>query len=318
MKSIIIGSAALKHWFPDYHRVPMDTDVIISIKDFAYTIAGAQGVKSQKVNQDSAIVKWEGISRPVEYLFSDGTKSFEGLLERAKEGQTYASLDVLYSLKKGHIHFPIKFNKHIKDFMFMRQKLREQLDISLEDDLNFNYDKLDSCHELTENHFKATELRRGKLRTPKMNQTSEEFFGKSKKFVKSYYDHDTMHLAMAHEDKPMYFKILKDGSQVETDEVKWSELTLQQKIQCVLEEVYVIALERKILPDMFGDSEEEWTPKEAFDWALMRVCTTLCDGFFRWFSVKAYDVIQQNYNTEYVQQFFTKISAHDIQDKPSA
>jgi len=130
-----------------------------------------------------------------------------------------------------------------------------------------------------------------------------------------------MHLAMAHDQDPIYLKILKEGAEVETDHELWKKLTIQQKIWCVLEEVYVIALERKILPQMFevnpartsafGMEFREWTPEEAFDWALMRVCTTLCDGFFREFSVRAYDQIQAQYDSNYVQKFFQNISKYE-------
>ena len=233
----------------------------------------------------------------------------------------YASLEVLYSLKKGHIHFPIKFQKHIKDYMFIREKLRLKKGISIDQDLNSESDLLDHFPALSHMHFQETEKRLGKLKTPKMTESKQQFFGKSKKYVKSYYEHDNMHLAIAHDKDPIYLKILKEGAEVETDYKAWSKLTTQQKIWCVLEEVYVIALERKILPQMFevadfdktvfGQKIEFWDNRSAFDWALMRVCTTLCDGFFRDFAVKAFDLINKEYDDSYVTKFFTNINNYE-------
>ena len=54
-----------------------------------------------------------------------------------------------------------------------------------------------------------------------------------------------------------------------------------------------------------------YTPIEAFDWALMRVCTTLRDGFFRDFAVRAFDEINKQYNPDYVKTFFNNIDKYE-------
>ena len=325
-ESVIIGSQAMKYHFPDFPRIPMDTDVICTVKKFDETfISGVKSGDIERMQQGSSnqsfIIKWKDIPTPVEYLISDGLKSLELILSSLCVDSDYAPVQVLYSIRKAHINFPIKFDKHIKDLMFLREKLRQSKGISLEQDLMSEDDLLDEFPALTQIHFQETEKRLGKLRTPKMNQTTEEFFGKSKKYVKSYYVHDNMHKAIAdmHISYPIYTVILKDNSEVETDELKWKNLNIHSKIYCVLEEVYVIALERKILPELFEisalhDNEvgrNPWTPKQAFDWALMRVCTTLCDGFFREFAIRAYDEIQKQYNPDYVELFFKNISKYE-------
>lgn len=322
-KAIVIGSTAMKHHFPDFPRVAMDKDIIIYKDEFEEIVNSPDieyviGIESIKYadNGLSAIVKFKGESTPYEYLFADGQKSLELILNQLSEEDGYASPEVLYSIKKAHIHFPVKFDKHIQDLMFLRGKLRLKLGISIFEDANSESDLLDHYPALTELHFKETENRIGKLRTPKMNQTKEEFFGKSKNYVRSYYEHDNMHLAIARiEGKPAYYDIIKDGSEVETDYNKWKTLNLDQKIDCVLEEAYVIALERKILPWMFDPGEpkvaEYWNEDDAFKWALMRICTTLCDGFFREFAVRAYELIIAAYNGGYVNKFFKNISKYE-------
>jgi hypothetical protein len=313
-ESVIIGSAAIKYHFSDF-RNPKDIDILIRKEDFLKkTIKLDEEIESIKESNNglSAIVKFADIPLNYEYLFADGQKSLEVILDALCDTSDYAPIEVLYSLKKGHIHFPVKFNKHIKDLEFLRGKIISNNSIILPDYFKSSIDLADKLPALTELHFKETEKRLGKLRTPKMNQTTEQFFGKSKKYVKSYYIHDNMHLAVAHlDDGPIYKLILKDGSEVETVENKWRNLNLLKKTYCVLEEVYVIALERKILPSLFGDLKEEWTPRQAFDWALMRVCTTLCDGFFREFAVRGYELIQTYYDKYYVEKFFNKISNYE-------
>jgi hypothetical protein len=46
----------------------------------------------------------------------------------------------------------------------------------------------------------------------------------------------------------------------------------------------------------------------------MRVCTTLCNGFFREFAVRAYDEIQKQYNSDYVNLFFKNINKYEKEE----
>lgn len=313
---VIIGSQAMRHHYPDFPRTPKDTDVVCTQSVYDSLNVISEDIEKVSVGEigKSAIYKYKGVDRPFEYLIADGVASLEYVLNNLCTNSVYAPKEVLYSIKKGHINFPIKFQKNIQDLMFLREKLRQEKDISIEQDLNSSYDVLDELPALTLIHFKETEKRLGKLKTPNMKgEDVKKFFGKSKKFVTSYYVHDDMHKAIAlmHQGTPVYEDILKDESEVETDVNKWNNLTLQQKIWCVLEEVYVIALERKIVPRMFENGVEGLSLKEAFDWALMRVCTTLCDGFFREFAVRAYDEIQKQYNPKYAELFFQNIKQYD-------
>jgi hypothetical protein len=64
----------------------------------------------------------------------------------------------------------------------------------------------------------------------------------------------------------------------------------------------VIALERRIIP-MLNGCGEVVTSKKAFEWSLMRICTTLCSGWFRQFATDNYVKILEYYNPNYVQKF---------------
>jgi hypothetical protein len=82
----------------------------------------------------------------------------------------------------------------------------------------------------------------------------------------------------------------------------WEKFTFEKKAKCVLEEAYVIALERKIIP-MLNGCGQIISSKKAFDWAIMRICTTLCSGWFRQFATDNYIEIVKYYNPDYVKKF---------------
>jgi len=313
---MIIGSEALNFHYPNLGREPKDID-IIALERYFENIVDMEKDRIEYIQHSptglSHIIKYEDDLRPREFFIADKQESLMKILDY-RHTSHYASLGVLYSLKKAHIHYPIKFSKHIQDYILLRSLIRKQEGVYSVDDLaDLERDRLDLNPELTRLLQQDTVKRLGELKTPKMNQNTEKFFGKSKKYVKSYYVHDDMHkaIAMMHSGQVQYEKILKDNSEVETDYEKWKTLPVREQIYCVLEEVYVIALERKILPGIFETDTPQWNAKDAFDWALMRVCTTLCDGFFREFATRAYKQIQGRYNAGYVESFLKTISQYD-------
>ena len=54
----------------------------------------------------------------VEVLLADDSISLKKYMEYDNVS-LFASPEVLFSLKKSHINFPIKFNKHIEDYSFL-------------------------------------------------------------------------------------------------------------------------------------------------------------------------------------------------------
>jgi hypothetical protein len=107
---------------------------------------------------------------------------------------------------------------------------------------------------------------------------------------------------MAHYDRPIYEDMQVDSKSAWCEKDMWDQFDFEKKAKCVLEEAYVIALERKIIP-MLNGCGEIITSKKAFDWALMRICTTLCSGWFRQFATDNYVKIIEYYNPNYVQNF---------------
>jgi hypothetical protein len=296
---LIVGSKALKHHYPTFPRSVNDIDLIGFKKDAEILI---KLLDPLSIKETSHTILLKNISNKtfvydtdnVEILLADNSESLKMYLDYDKDN-IYASKEVLYSLKKSHIHYPIKFKKHIHDYCFLNEEL----------------DGLDKLESITKINFKETEERLGKLQTPKLNKSVDDFFGQSKDYVKYFFLHDDVHKVMAHYDKPLYEKMIVEKTFALCDKKLWTIFTFEQKCQCVLEEAYVIALERKILPMIFGGGKG-FTSDEAFDWALMRICTNLTSGWFREFATNNFFIIKMLYNKNYVEKFLTAYENGDI------
>jgi hypothetical protein len=290
---LVIGSKALAHNLPNLDIKWNDVDLIAYRKDIDYLI---NALKPEKIVDKNGLVSLVNIepygyydSRNVEILLADDSESLQGYLKyfnAESGGLKIAPLEVLYSIKKGHIHFPVKFEKHIKHYTI----------------LNDLFDSNDKLSDLTKLHFEDTQKRLGKLKTPSLNKSVKNFFDQSNGYVKSYFIHDDIHQVMSHYDEPLYTKLQKDKKMARCEKQLWENLIFEDKAKCVLEEAYVIALERKMIPMLFGGATGH-TSKEAFDWALMRICTTLCSGWFRQFATDNFFRIKEYYNPKYVEKF---------------
>ena len=138
---------------------------------------------------------------------------------------------------------------------------------------------------------------------PKLNQTKSSFFTDS---VPYKYDHDTIHLAVKHLDKPAYMYYQKDEAEVDCAKDKFFAAPEIVRLYGVLEESYVLALERSVIP--FGTD-----PKKAFDKALEKVCTSITSGWFREYAYLNYYKIQEMYHESYVNKFNKALECGTIQ-----
>jgi hypothetical protein len=295
---LIVGSQALIRHFNLPDRKVRDTDIIGTLVDFELL---KKILNPKEIRQKDEIIGLIDITssdlfpeintKNVEILIADNSVSLKLYLDYddANNEMKYASPEVLFSLKKSHIHFPVKFQKHISDYCLLYDHFKGD----------------DMLYAITEINFKETEKRLGKLRTPSLNKSTKNFFGQSEKFFKSYFVHDDIHRMMSHYQHPLYENMQKDNSSARCEKNMWEKFTFEDKCKCVLEEAMVIALERKIIPMIFGGGEF-FTADEALKWSLMRVCTTLCSGWFRQFATDNYMRIQQYINPNYVELFLTK------------
>ncbi len=130
-------------------------------------------------------------------------------------------INVLYNLKLSHIAWDINWEKHLYDIIFLQQKgcfLNKELFYSL-------YEYWNTYH----NKNKRYDLK----------MSADKFFDNA---IKCPYSHDYLHTLIV--DAPTYSKILKDGEEVEVSEEKFNNLSFEEKLSLVREEVYVMAYER--------------------------------------------------------------------------
>lgn len=297
---IVIGSTALEIGFEDtgmvLGRKPVDLDLMgwqWEINDF---IAN-RNVKITKKTTDKTVGTID--SRHVEFEILNHSFSGQLCFEYLQKYKTpkrekfynvdmaVAPLEVMYSIKKSHRHFPRNWKKHIVDFL--------KMDVYL--------NGIDVLDRITAVREEETKKRVG-LKTPSLNKNAKDFFDdnvSNRTFV-----HDDIHKVMAHFDKPMYEYIKVDPNLVKCSREKFEALSFTQKMCCVLEEAYVIALERAIIPMIFCGGPIT-TADDAFDWAIMRICTNLTSGWFREFATMRYLDIMNYRNENYVDKFLNAV-----------
>jgi hypothetical protein len=293
---IIIGSKALNYHIKGY-STPKDWDFIGTEKDIlAYCYNNAINVEKKKYTNLTLYIGKDTDGKVYEFEVAEDNRSSVDYLKVMgdMEGRLiYASLEMLFSLKKSHINCAINFDKHIKEYHLLKDLLGE-----------------DTLKDITAKRYKETKERL-KVKLPKLNQSVQEFVTESQSIVKRIYDHDDIHRIVAHNDKPAYFKIQPDTTRVWCSEDMWNGLSEQEKIEMVLEESYVISLERKLIPMLFQGGAV-YTTEKAFKWALMRICTTLASGYFRQFAVDNYYKIIANYNTYFVDRILDAIDKNGV------
>ena len=98
---------------------------------------------------------------------------------------------------------------------------------------------------------------------------------------------------------PAYEYFKEDKSEVFCDKDLFFRLDEQTQLYAILEESYVLALERSQIP--FKDKVD---PKKSFDISLMKICTSITSGWFREFAWENYHKIQSLYDKTYVQRFW--------------
>lgn len=201
----------------------------------------------------------------VEYHFNP---AFNYILEHNKDA-TYVDLNLLYTIKCSHLHYDINWDKHCIDIMFMQSK-GCQLDDTL-------YDLL----------MKDWEQIHGKKRV-NLNQSKDTFFTP---YVKRLIDHDTLHEMLAYKGIPIYKSILKDGKEVLTDIHKWNMLSHEDKLLCILEEVYVTAFERwSNLPPQISKMK-----------AMKLYCTSLAkNDYFKYAVVNMKELYEHESNAYFI------------------
>lgn len=192
------------------------------------------------------------------------------------------SLDVLYTIKMSHrfLRNSPHFLKTMADIQVMRKAGAV-------------------IPERYQEWFKAREKETYNYKHPNLNQSKKNFFDASVTYV---YDHDSIHRAVAVQDKPAYEYFKDDLAEVKVSKTKWDALPLTTKLNSVYEETLVLALERSQVPYK-GVAD----PFQSFRMALMKVCTSITSGWWREFAWEHYDAVVNMYNPDYVDNFWKAV-----------
>lgn len=252
-------------------RYCKDYDIICYEKDILVPTSGDEYIRT-------VVYK----NQRYEFLLADNQKILRILLDN----EQISDDTILYILKKGHIHIAGKRQEEW-------EKHRLDLEILLRMDhfyASINIEKLISiAKEDTDNRIKQ--------KTPKLNGiTKKEFFDDN---VKKYVDHDYIHKVVAYDPGvPAYEKMQVNDGTVTCYKELWDDvMTNEERLQAVVEECSVIAIERHMLPQYM----ENTIGKPlflAYKWALWRVCTNLCSGWFREYAIDNYYTILNMYDEQ--------------------
>lgn len=298
---LVVGSTAMNRSDrTTYWRKEVDLDLICSQADFkAYVkdlIEMGARLHELKFNAHKAVFKYthKDQFKIVEASFLDVPhalqKSDQEIFEYCIDynhkviiGNTpmyIAPLHIIYMMKLSH-----RYKKDSVHFLKTMKDIKELRAVSEEDEIYFE----ESIKKMLARREAATYTNS----LPKLNQKKDTFFEDS---VPYKYDHDTIHEAVKLLDRPAYTYYMKDGEQVMCDKEKFFAAPQSVRLFGVLEESYVLALERAVIP--FGAD-----PKRAFDIALSKVCTSITSGWFREFAWENYEAVQDLYHESFVAKF---------------
>lgn len=199
-----------------------------------------------------------------------------------RDGFLIPSLDFLYLLKMSHRYLRNSphFLKTMDDIKVMRDQGA----------------KINSEHL---NFYKARQTATYNYSHPNLKTSKTNFFnGDGVNYV---YDHDSIHEAVKNLDAPAYTYFKDPNSEVFCDKRLFFQAPKSTRLYAVLEEAYVLALERSQIPYR-GQVDSLWS----FDTALMKVCTSITSGWFREFAWEHYYQVKSLRDEDYVAKFFER------------
>lgn len=298
MKPLLIGSVALKFHLDKmgiaHNLEPLDTDLIVANKYESDTIVTflkwinaktASVSRIDKFGVVSTALKFNGSMVEITYPEKSGM-STDILIKQSTEWDdiyvfngiecVVAPLSVLMSLKWSH-----RFLRNSPHFLKTMRTIKnlQSLKISPHDS------------EWLELRMKETY----DYSHPNLNVKKNEFFNSNFDYV---YDHDSIHEAVKLLDRPAYTFYMDGNSEVKCSREAFFSQERTIRLLGVLEETYVLALERSQIPNNF-----EIDPRVSFNIALEKVCTSITSGWFRDYAWENYDIISHMYNQSYIDKF---------------
>lgn len=287
---ILIGSRALKLRAPYLlQREPKDFDWVCSQEEFDQWLENHSKdlniVDVYSPKKHKMIVR--GSSVNCEFVIITPGSSSELMLELVKDDSDtiesefglVPSLDLLFTIKSSHKYRKNSphFWKTLSDYHLMKM-------VGAKVQPRFNeFLKLREQETYTNRH-------------PRLNTSKRNFFNENQ--VSYKYDHDSLHEAVKHFERPAYSYFQKDGAEVACDKKKFFSSSREVQLFSVVEESAVLALERSLIP-----YPNKWTHEFAWRFAFSKVCTSIASGWWREFAYEnAMDCLKL-YPTDYWNKF---------------
>lgn len=166
--------------------------------------------------------KYQVCKDKVEYYWTDAFSYLDKNIDKK-----YVDPDYLYTIKLSHLSWDVNWDKHMWDLIFLKSKW---------------------CKNVPEFYDKLVSDWSCRYWSPKiyLKGKNEDFF---KPIIWRKYDHDWLHWEYAIYWRPMHEKIRPDLSSPYCDVNLWESLSYQEKLDCAIEEIYVIATERWVFID---------------------------------------------------------------------
>lgn len=274
-----------RHW---------DTDIICSYEDyqkFEQSIPGEKKITKNPNGKNIAVISKEKGIFDFEIALNGSTG--ESLIYLVKEHGLGKLVDkqldmytvnpeVAFTLKKSHRF--LKDSPHFMKTMLDYRHLRDEMNCKVPEVLNEWYVKREKD---TYNYSH-----------PKLNVTKNEFFQDIYQF-----DHDDIHRHVKHMEHPAYWYFKEEKAEVKCSRKLFEQQPEQTKLYSVLEETYVLALERSQIPNRY---KPIWSPKKSFEFALFKLCTSISSGWWRDYAYENFFKVKSMFDTKYAENFFKK------------
>lgn len=283
---VVAGSLALNYQLGYECRLPKDIDIWATWDDIA-VLALDSNLKIYPQSGDLFIGTWYDQRVEIKIIsYSNLNTSLDIYkMHQVSNGNLYQQeacfLDInwLYLLKMSH-----RFKKNSPHFLKTMEDIHFLRSLGAEIPDQVLYKK--RVEETLSKH-------------PNLNQSKKDFFDTPG--ITYVYDHDDIHKAIAIGTKPAYTYYLRPGSEVFCDKKLFNATTEEIRLNGVLEEALVLALERSQIPFDYQVDKDK-----SFNTALTKVCTSITSGWFRTYAWENYFTIQKMYKEldfDYVERF---------------
>lgn len=267
---ILIGSRALAFRAPYLlNRQPKDFDWVCTAEEFDHWMSEQSnqlGITSVSSPSEYKRVVRGATNCEFEITHPDASSELMAQLV-ASDSETLEtpvglipSLDLLFTIKKSHRYRKNSphFWKNLVDYHLMKSV---------------------GCQVRPEygTFLKLREKETYTHSAPKLNVSKREFFADDG--ISYTYDHDSIHEAVKHLDRPAYVYFQKDGAEVACDKNKFFACSREIQLYSVVEESAVLAIERSLIP-----FPGRTNPERSWKIAFSKVCTSISSGWWREFA----------------------------------